>query len=71
MLKNVDDAVKERVGITRTGWLLEAIDNHLGHPDEDFSKLKEHYEFINGILNWNEHQKMAFRMSKQAIDHDC
>lgn len=25
MLKGVDDAVAQRVGITRTGWILEAI----------------------------------------------
>lgn len=25
MLKNVDECVEKRVGITRTGWILEAI----------------------------------------------
>jgi hypothetical protein len=29
MLKDIDDAVKERVGITRTGWILEAIHEKL------------------------------------------
>ncbi len=29
MLKEVDEAVDNRVGITRTGWILEAIHKHL------------------------------------------
>lgn len=29
MLQEVDEAVKNRVGITRTGWILEAIHKHL------------------------------------------
>lgn len=29
MVNNVDEAVKERVGITRTGWILEAIHEKL------------------------------------------
>ncbi|MFI0477797.1 MAG: hypothetical protein ACH349_01540 [Candidatus Rhabdochlamydia sp.] len=29
MLKEVDQAVKDRVGITRTGWILEAIHEKL------------------------------------------
>lgn len=29
MLKEVDQAVNERVGITRTGWILEAINEKL------------------------------------------
>lgn len=29
MLKDVDEAVSERVGITRTGWILEAIHEKL------------------------------------------
>lgn len=29
MLKEIDDAVKARVGITRTGWLLESFDEKL------------------------------------------
>lgn len=29
MLKNVDEAVSRRVGITRTGWILEAIHEKL------------------------------------------
>ena len=29
MLEDVDDTVKQRVGITRTGWILEAIHEKL------------------------------------------
>ena len=29
MLQEVDEVVKNRVGITRTGWILEAIHKHL------------------------------------------
>lgn len=34
MLKKVDDALKERVGISRNGWLLEAIDEKLKRKDQ-------------------------------------
>lgn len=33
MLKDVDEAVGERVGITRTGWILEAIHEKLKSKD--------------------------------------
>lgn len=29
MISDVDEAVSERVGITRTGWILEAIDEKI------------------------------------------
>lgn len=29
MLSNVDEEVKERIGMTRTGWILEAINEKL------------------------------------------
>lgn len=34
MLRNVDHAVSERVGITRTGWILEAIHEKLKGMNE-------------------------------------
>lgn len=34
MLEDVDDAVNDRVGITRTGWILEAIHEKLKETDE-------------------------------------
>lgn len=38
MLQEVDAAVDERVGITRTGWILEAIHKHL--KEQDANKLQ-------------------------------
>lgn len=35
MLENVDIAVSERVGITRTGWILEAIHEKLKRLKND------------------------------------
>ena len=34
MLKKVDEALKDRVGISRNGWLLEAIDEKLKRQNE-------------------------------------
>ena len=34
MLKKVDEALKERVGISRNGWILEAIQDKLKGLDE-------------------------------------
>lgn len=46
MLIEVDEAVSERVGITRTGWILETIHEKLGLAKkqkalQDYSKITE------------------------------
>lgn len=33
MLKDIDDAVNQRVGITRTGWMLETIYERLNEKE--------------------------------------
>ena len=35
MMSDVDEAVEERVGITRTGWILEAIHEKLKREQKD------------------------------------
>jgi len=35
MMGDVDEAVEERVGITRTGWILEAIHEKLKREQKD------------------------------------
>jgi ATP-dependent Lon protease len=34
---------------------------------EDFAALKEKYNFIDSILNWDDQKKAAFKMAKHAI----